>query len=448
MIFKKNGIKLFVLCLLIPGLMLSCLAAPLPTLLPTFAPPVSSSPPTADISTPATPEIPSSPEPADPTVPISPKALSVWESLAATPPMGWDSYNHFGVNINEKIIRDTADAMVSSGMLAVGYEYIIIDDGWMAPTRDPNGDLQADPQKFPSGMKVLADYIHSKGLKFGLYLDRGKTTCAHFPGSYGHELDDARQLADWGVDYIKEDNCDPVGKLLDDFSAMRIAIESTGRPIVFSISSWAFPGAAIPKQHIAHLWRTTSDIKDTFDKIVNIADVNNRYAAFAGPGHWNDPDMLEVGYGVTTSVEDRTHFSLWAIMAAPLIAGNDLRNMNQATQSILTAPEVIAVDQDSLGSQGTRIDSLTRPNGLEVWSKVLAGTDTRAVLFLNRSEQSADISVQWNDIGLPAGPAMVRDLWQRVDRGVYNDGYTAHVPPHGAVLVKIVAGSTAATPAQ
>lgn len=360
------------------------------------------------------------------------------KGLAQTPPMGWNSFNHFGCSINEALIQETANAMVASGMAAVGYEYINIDDCWMSPARDSAGNLQGDPQKFPHGMKAVADYVHSKGLKLGLYLDRGTKTCGGYPGSYGYEVQDANQLASWGVDYIKDDNCSVVGKLMDDYTKMHNALVATGRPIVFSMCSWGFPGMLVAELGIAQLWRTSSDIKDSWDRMITIGEANNIYAIYAGPGHWNDPDMLEVGNGGMTDVEYRTHFTLWSMMAAPLIAGNDLRNMDQATKDILTASEVIAVDQDSLGDQGTLISSLSNSDSLEVWSKPLSGSNMRAVMLLNRSEEDASILVRWNKIGLPSGPATVRDLWDRTDRGVFYNGYSANVPSHGVVLVKII----------
>jgi alpha-galactosidase len=202
--------------------------------------------------------------------------------------------------------------------------------------------------------------------------------------------------------------------------------------------SWGFPGILVPQLGIAQLWRTSSDIKDNWDSMIKIGEANNTYAFYARPGHWNDPDMLEVGNGGMTDIEYHTHFTMWAIMAAPLIAGNDLRNMDPATKNILTAPEVIGINQDPLGIQGTLISSLSESNGLEVWSKTLSGTNTQAVMLLNRSEETANILVYWNDIGLPVGPATVRDLWEQTDRGVFYNGYIANVPAHAVVLVKII----------
>jgi len=357
--------------------------------------------------------------------------------LAATPPMGWNSFNHFGCSVDESLIRETADAMVESGMAALGYQYVNIDDCWMAPERDADGNLQPDPQKFPHGMKALADYVHSKGLKLGIYIDRGTKTCGGLPGSYGYEIQDANQLASWGIDYVKDDNCSVVGNLMDDYTKMRNALNATGRPIVFSMCSWGFPGMLVARLDVAHLWRTSSDIKDNWDSMIKIGEANNAYAIFAEPGHWNDPDMLEVGNGGMTDSEYRTHFSLWAIMAAPLIAGNDLRSMDQATRDILMAPEVIAVDQDPLGIQGVRLSSPNAGKGFEIWSKPLAGTNTRAVLLLNRSEIEASMSVRWTDLDLPAGPAAVRDLWARSNLGIYHNGYGAIVQPHAVVLIKV-----------
>jgi alpha-galactosidase len=362
-----------------------------------------------------------------------------WENLAATPPMGWNSYNHFNCDINETLIRETADAMVSSGMRDAGYQYVVIDDCWMASERNPDGSLPPDPKKFPGGMKALADDVHSKGLKLGIYLDRGTETCGHFPGSYGYEIQDANLIASWGIDYLKYDNCSPApgSSLVTDFIKMSDALKATGRPIVFSMCSWGFPGSWVANGKVAHLWRTTSDIKDTWESIMSIMDANSVSAAFAGPGAWNDPDMLEVGNGGMTDTEYRSHFTMWAVMAAPLIAGNDLRSMDPATIDILTAPEVIAVNQDPLGAQGVLVGNIEGTKKPEVWAKILSGDNVLAVALLNRSDAEAAVSVRWADLGLPAGPAKVRDLWRRVDVGEFSDGYTETVPSHGVVLLKV-----------
>jgi alpha-galactosidase len=357
--------------------------------------------------------------------------------LARTPPMGWNSFNHFGCAIDEYMVRETIDALVGSGMKAAGYQYVVIDDCWMWHKRDVNGNLQVNLNKFPRGLKDLADYAHSRGLKLGLYLDRGIQTCAGYPGSFGHEVQDASLVASWGIDYIKYDNCFAVGSLLTDYWNMHNALLATGRPIVFSICSWRFPGIEIPKLDIGHLWRTSADIKDNWDSIINNMEENNNFAAYAGPGHWNDPDMLEVGNGGMTVDEYKAHFSMWAMMAAPLMAGNDLRYMSQATMDILTASEVIAVDQDPLGIQGTRVESLSQPNGTQIWSKTLSGSNTHAVMLLNLSEQAENIVVYWNKVGLPTGPALVRDLWSQTDLGQYNNSYSTEVPAHGAVMIRV-----------
>jgi alpha-galactosidase len=362
-----------------------------------------------------------------------------WDDLALTPPMGWNGYNRFNCNIRESLIRETADAMVASGLRAAGYQYVNIDDCWMASERNADGSLSPDPKKFPGGMAALADYVHGKGLKLGIYLDRGTETCGHFPGSYGHEFQDANTIASWGIDYLKYDNCSPApgSSLVKDYIKMSNALKATGRPIVFSMCSWGFPGSWVADQKVAHLWRTTSDIKDTWESIMKIMDANSGPAAFAGLGRWNDPDMLEVGNGGMTDTGYRSHFTMWALMAAPLIAGNDLRDMSRATIDILTAPVVIAVNQDPLGSQGKlagKIEGTTKP---EVWSKILSGTNVQAVALLNRSDQTADISVTWSELGLPDGPATVRDLWLRADRGTFPPGYTASVPSHGVVLIRV-----------
>ena len=424
--FRKKLKGLFFISSILLIFASNCTNAPIGTISPTFSP--------APSSTPSPPPILSlTPLPVQ-TITEEPTRAN---GLALTPPMGWNSFNHFGCAINEALVRETADAMVASGMQAVGYQYVIIDDCWMAPTRDANGNLQGDPKKFPNGMKAVADYIHTKGLKFGLYLDRGTKTCGGYPGSYGYEVQDANQLASWGVDYVKYDNCAVVGKLYADYTKMHEALVATGRPIVFSMCSWGFPGILVPQLDIAQLWRTSSDIKDNWDRMIQIGEANNIYAAYAEPGHWNDPDMLEVGNGGMTDIEYRTHFTMWAFMAAPLIAGNDLQNMDEATKLILTAPEVIAIDQDPLGIQGTLVSNLSSSNGLEVWSKMLSGSNTRAMMFLNRTTQAARIVAYWNEIGLPIGSATVRDLWEQKDLGVYNYGYIANVPAHGVVLLKV-----------
>ncbi len=374
---------------------------------------------------------------------VAPIKTSAQESgLALTPPMGWNSWNKFGCNVSEKLIKEMADAMVTSGMRDAGYEYIVIDDCWQVG-RDSLGNIIADPQRFPSGMKALADYVHSKGLKFGLYSCAGRKTCQGRPGSRGYEYQDARQYAAWGVDYLKYDWCYHGKQNAEaSYALMRDALKKAGRPIVFSICEWGTNKPWLWANGIGHLWRTTGDIQDCWDckrdwggmGWTKILDLQVGLESYAGPGHWNDPDMLEVGNGGMSVTEYRAHFSLWCILAAPLMAGNDLRNMSPEITEILTNKEVIAVDQDSLGRQGRKV----RDDGdLEVWSKQLKD-GSRAVALLNRSKVDTTISVAWNEIGYTNHlRAKVRDLWQRKDLGKFRGKFSAKVSSHGVVMIKI-----------
>jgi alpha-galactosidase len=364
------------------------------------------------------------------------RAYAVNNGLALTPPMGWNSWNRFGCNINQTIIEQEADAMVSSGMKAAGYQYVNIDDCWMTRSRDGNGNLVADPQKFPSGIKAVADYVHSKGLKLGIYNDAGTATCAGYPGFYGHDQQDANTYASWGIDYIKVDWCntynmDPPTR----YSQIASALHNTGRAITLSLCNWGVDGPWNWGPSIGNLWRTTGDISDNWNSMMGNFDSNAAHASAAGPGGWNDPDMLEVGNGGMSTTEDQTHFSLWAIAAAPLIAGNDLAHMSSTTQSILTNTDVIAVDQDAAGIQGT----LVKDNGfgLQVWAKRLSGSGNVAVVLLNRSGSTTNMTVNWSDIGLAAGSASVRDLWTHTNQGSFSNSYTTSVPSHGVAMLKI-----------
>jgi len=367
-----------------------------------------------------------------------------WDnSLAKTPPMGWNSWNVFHGEINETQIKQIADTMVSSGMKDAGYVYLNLDDNWMAnPARDANGNLRAHPTRFPSGLKALADYVHAKGLKLGIYGDRGTMTCMNVPqsGSKGYEDKDAKTFASWGIDYLKYDNCNiPNGSdMKTDYQKMQTALANCGRPIVFSICAWGYQ-SWMPAT--GNLWRTTGDIADKWDNgtdwfkgIINAIDGNAQYTSSAAPGAWNDPDMLEIGNGGCTTEEYRTQMSMWCMMASPLIAGNDIRTMNQTTKDILLNKEVIAVNQDSAGKQGSRVKST---NGLEIWVKPL-GTDgtTKAVALLNRNASASNITVNWSDIGI-TGSVTVRDLWAKADKGSFTGSYTASVPSHGTVVLKI-----------
>lgn len=361
--------------------------------------------------------------------------------LALTPPMGWNSWNKFGCNVDEKMIRDMADGIVSSGMKDAGYTYVVIDDCWQV-SRDQQGNIVADPKHFPSGMKALADYVHSKGLKFGLYSDAGTKTCAGRPGSRGHEYQDALQYAAWGVDYLKFDWCSTSTQNAQaSYTTMHDALVSSGRPIVFSMCEWGTAKPWLWAKDVGNLWRTTGDITDKWEGkydyswgMLNIVDMQVGLESFAGPGHWNDPDMLEVGNGGMTENEYRAHFSLWSILAAPLIAGNDVRSMTPEIAAILTNKEVIAVDQDALGKQGHRA---VKDGDVEVWSKELGGGN-RAVVLLNRGTSPREITANWTDLGYPAHlAATVRDLWQKKDVGRFTGKYTSTVPGHSVVMITV-----------
>ncbi len=361
--------------------------------------------------------------------------------LALTPPMGWNSWNHFGCDISEQTIRAAADAMVSSGMKDAGYQYVVIDDCWHGP-RDAEGNITADPKRFPSGIKALADYVHAKGLKFGIYSDAGTQTCAGRPGSRGYEYQDARTYAAWGVDYLKYDWCHTgTQDGQSSYTLMSDALRATGRPIVFSLCDWGSNKDWLWAKNVGNLWRTTGDIYDGWESrdghyngMTNIVDMQAELAAYAGPGHWNDPDMLEVGNGGMSNEEYKTQFSLWAEMAAPLIAGNDLTKMDAQTLAILTNREVIAVDQDALGVQGRRV---FKDGDREVWVKPLAGGG-RAVVLFNRGKEASEIAVDWDMLGYPKGtPMHVRDLWQHKDLPRAHERVAAEVPPHGVVMLRL-----------
>src|SRR3954470_11796488 len=302
-------------------------------------------------------------------------AWALDDGQALTPPMGYNDWNAFGCNVSEALIKDTALAMHNNGMQAAGYQYVNIDDCWLTKSRDAGGHLVPDPVKFPDGIKGTADYVHSLGLKLGIYNDAGSLTCAGYPGSYGHETTDAQDFADWGVDYLKYDNCNTVAgtagnqqQYIDRYSRMRDALKATGRDIVYSLCEWGNFTPWTWGAGTGNLWRTTGDITASFASMLSILGQNAPLDAYAGPGHWNDPDMLEVGNGGMTDTEYRSHFSLWAILAAPLMAGNDLQKMTPAIREILTNKEVIAVDQDALGRQGRRV---AKQGDLEVWARPL-----------------------------------------------------------------------------
>jgi alpha-galactosidase len=370
------------------------------------------------------------------------KIYGQFPDLAKTPPMGWNSWNAFDLNINSKIIMSVADSMVSKGLAAAGYQYIVIDDGWQIG-RDKNGKIIADSTRFPEGIKYLADYLHSKGLKFGIYTCCGTKTCGGRPGSYGYEVIDAKTYAEWGVDFIKVDWCFTDG--LDtrtQYKIMSDAIKTTGRPMILSLCEWGISSPWEWGKRIGSMWRTTSDIQDCFDCVRNwggmgwvpILEKNVNLAPFAGPGHWNDPDMLEVGNKALTPLECKSHFSMWCMLAAPLIAGNNISTMNDTIRDILTASEIIAIDQDELGFQGIRIKN---NNGLQVWQKSLSDGSI-AVALLNVSKNNARMSVSLEEIGFKNGVnSSIRDLWERKNLNAIKDVFETEVEAHGIVVVKI-----------
>ncbi len=333
-------------------------------------------------------------------------------TLAATPPMGWNSWNRFQCNVDAQLIADTASAMSTSGMASLGYRFINIDDCWQA-SRDASGAIIADPKTFPNGIAKLADTVHGDGLQFGVYTCVGDKTCAGRPGSRDHEAQDMKTYADWGVDYVKIDWCYTDG--LDaptQYGKFRDGIAKSGRDIVLSLCDWGVQEPWVWGAGAGQLWRTSGDISDGFISMYLNLNVAAQHAAYAGPGHWNDPDMLEVGNGHMTTEEYRSHMSLWAMLSAPLIAGCDLRTLgaDPAAHSILTNAQVIAVDQDPLGLQGVRIVEAT-DSGAEVWAKPLAQMGWRAVVVFNPSDVTMTMAIGSVDFGLANAPVQVHDLW-------------------------------------
>jgi alpha-galactosidase len=376
-------------------------------------------------------------------------------TLALTPPMGWNSWNKFGCNVSEQLIRETADAMARTGMRDAGYRYVNIDDCWHGQ-RDSLGFIHPDPARFPSGMKALADYVHGRGLKLGIYSDAGSTTCGGRPGSRGYERQDALTYAAWGVDYLKYDWCNT-----EELSAhgayltMHDALAATARPIVLSICEW---GTSKPWEwgaSVGQLWRTTGDITACFDcvdrhggewnswGVVQILDMQQGLRRYAGPGHWNDPDMLEVGNGLTPS-EDRAHFSMWSILAAPLIAGNDVRSMPGDVAGVLMNREVIAIDQDSLGIEGFRYSA---SDSVEIWFKPLAHGDW-AMAVLNRAARPRRVSFDWRRESVSDSLSRratafattryaIRALWAKQDMGTTERALSAEVPAHDVLMMRL-----------
>jgi len=378
-----------------------------------------------------------------------------FQDLAMTPPMGWNSWNKFQCNVSELLIKEAADEMVSTGMRDAGYQYIVIDDCWQIK-RDSMGFIVADPERFPSGIKALADYVHLKGLKLGIYSCAGTKTCAGRPGGRGHEFQDAYIYAKWGVDYLKYDWCSSDGQnQKESYRLMSQMLKEAGHPIVFSLCEW---GGSKPWEwasEVGHLWRTTGDIANCFDceqkhsgysnwGVTKILDMQIDMRQYAGPGHWNDPDMLQVGNGGMTVNEDRAHFSMWCMLAAPLMAGNDLKNMSSQTHDILTNIDAIDIDQDTKGIQGFKYKS---EEGLEIWLKPLSAGDW-AVCFLNRSVDIKMIDFDWiknkiNDefskriLDASVETFKIKDVWTKKELGDTQKPLKADVLSHDVLLLRL-----------
>ncbi|HVW15240.1 MAG TPA: glycoside hydrolase family 27 protein [Mucilaginibacter sp.] len=377
--------------------------------------------------------------------------------LAPTPPMGWNSWNVFQTNINEPLLKSMVDAYISSGMKDAGYNYFVLDDGWMGMERDANGQLVADPKKFPNGMKEFADYVHSKGLKFGIYNCAGTKTCAGYPGTRGHEYEDARLYASWGVDYLKFDWCYADGEnAREAYGTMSKALKATGRPIVFSLCEWGTHQPWRWAKDDGQLWRTTGDIGPAFSSdikrdgwtalcVLSILDRQDSIRQYAGPGHWNDPDMLEVGNGMTYN-EDKSHFTLWCMLAAPLMSGNNLHSMSPQTTGILTNKDVIAIDQDPLGVECFKY-SMTA-DSVETLVRPLVNGDL-AICFLNRSDKPQKVDFDWS--AHPIDDAIsktnadftkttykLRELWSKKEMGTTKRPLKQAIQPHDVIMLRLV----------
>jgi alpha-galactosidase len=375
-----------------------------------------------------------------------------FEGLALTPPMGWNTWNTFASNINEALVKETAEAMIANGMRDAGYVYIVLDDTWSTRERDASGNLVGDPKKFPSGMKALGDFLHAKGFKFGIYNCAGAKTCAGYPGGRGHEFQDALTYASWGVDYLKYDWCNHgTADARETYKTMRDALYTAGRPVVFSLCEWGQNKPWEWAGEVGHLWRTTGDIYDSYSGRSGwsmgwkaILDLQHSLVEgsgpdgigkYAGPGHWNDPDMLEVGKEGLSLAESRAHFSFWCMLAAPLMAGNDVRHMTVEVREILTNRDVLAIDQDALGKQGYR--ALSEPaKNIEIWIKELSHGEW-AVCALNTSQAPADLTIEWNRLWTIQGQYQIRDVWAKKAAGDTSKPSTARVDSHNVVLYRL-----------
>jgi alpha-galactosidase len=391
-------------------------------------------------------------------------AQALNNGVARTPPLGWNSWNTFGCNINEALIRQQADALVTSGMRDLGYRYVVVDDCWFNPNRDSSGNLQGDPSRFPSGMKALGDYLHARDLKFGIYQVPVDRTCAQYFGGYpgatgsqGHEAQDARQFATWGVDYLKYDWCSPNGSIDEQvatFAKMRDALAATGRAIVYSINPNSIHAKTGPLRNwgdVANMWRTTEDITNAWNTgqtngypmgVQNIVNVTVPLASYAGPGQFNDPDMLEVGRGGMTDTEMRSHFALWAVMASPLIAGNDLRSMSAQTLAILGNRNLVTINQDSLALQATQV---ANDGTRRVLAKRLANGDVAVALF-NQGSATTTVSTTAAAIGKSGSSFTLLDAWANTTRTT-TGSISASVPAHGTVVYRVSGGTTEPPPA-
>lgn len=379
-----------------------------------------------------------------------------FEGLALTPPMGWNSWNTFQANIDEKMVMEIADDMIKSGMKNAGYNYLVLDDGWMAKERDADGNLVADPIKFPKGMKHVSDYVHSKGLKFGLYNCAGTKTCGGYPGTRGYEYNDARWYAKMGVDYLKYDWCNTEGITAKEaYKTMSNAIKVAGRPMVFSLCEWGDNQPWEWAKDVGHLWRVSGDISNCFDCIEDhgtwkswgvtyIVDMRKNIRQYSGPGHWNDFDMMEVGHHGLNQSENRAHFSLWCMLASPLIAGNDIRTMDKETQKILTNKELISVNQDSLGVQAYLYQ---QQDSVDTWIKPLMNNEV-AVCFLNRSVNAKQLSFDWSknnltdtvskmQIDFSKATYTIQNLWDKKAAGNTAKAFAATVLPHDVVVLRL-----------
>ena len=379
-----------------------------------------------------------------------------FEGLAMTPPMGWNSWNTFATNIDENLVKQTANIMVSSGMRDAGYTYIVLDDGWMARERDENGNLVPDPKKFPGGMKALIDYVHSKGLKFGLYNCAGTKTCAGYPGTRGYEYQDARFYASLGIDFLKYDWCNTEGiNATEAYTTMSNALKTAGRPILFSLCEWGDNQPWKWGEPLGNMWRISGDIYPCFDcefkhpenwsswGFMKIVDMRKGIRKYSGPDHWNDFDMMEVGNEMNDT-EDKSHFSIWCMVASPLIAGNDFRSMSKETLEILTNKDMIAINQDKLGIQGFRYKN---DNGLETWVKPLENGDW-SVAFLNRSEENKSINFNWKEhiikddifnleTSFDSATYDIYDVWNHKKIGTTKKAFKDKVAPHDIVVLRL-----------